>query len=137
MQACTQALVYLHVSMHMDGLVGVAVPTHTRVSGVQVYFLIVCVCELEHLPLQLEVVLKAGTLAYLHTGVCSCVGAQECTSPPGSVLLSPPPARVPRGRPREPRSYRSFPAESSSAPASSETQQKSSFEGGKIATFIP
>lgn len=33
-QACTWALMYLHVPMRVDGLVSGAGPPHTRVSGV-------------------------------------------------------------------------------------------------------
>ena len=57
---------YLHVPVHVDGPVSGAGPPHTHVSGVERYAFSLCVCDLEHLTLWMEVVFSAGALAHLH-----------------------------------------------------------------------
>ena len=101
--AIEAALMYLHVPVRVDGLVSRAGPPHTRVSGVYWNAFSLCMCDLEHLTLWMEVVFNAGAPAHIHTclWLCWCPGVRR---PSGSVLLSPPPVRVLRGRPREPQS---------------------------------
>lgn len=63
------------------------------------------VWDLEHAPLQMDVVLKAGTPASFYAGVCGCVGVPGGAHPPGGLFC---PAQhrsgLHNGRHREPQS---------------------------------
>lgn len=95
------------------------------------------VWDLERAPLQMDVVLKAGTPASFYAGVCGCVGVPGahiplgvCSAPPNTGQGS---TMGDTGNPRASRAPLQSP---SSAPASPETQLKSSFESGKIDTCL-
>lgn len=89
---------YLHVPTREDGLVsGLGLPPCVR--GIPECSL--CMCDLEHLTLWMEVVFNAGAPAHLPTclWLCWCPASHR---PQGLFFLSPPPVGVLRGETWEP-----------------------------------
>ena len=134
--------VYFHVPVYRDGLVSVAAPAHACVPGVQECFLRVCVTmqvcgTLSMRPCRWMWFWKRGRqlLSMLvSAAVLVCPGAHiplgVCSAPPNTGQGS---TMGDTGNPRASRAPLQSP---SSAPASPETQLKSSFESGKIDTCL-